>query len=480
MSSKNSIPELESYGICEIQPWTCAGTYASPEKKAAAFFADQADNRSSASWKKAEFIVLTDLSNHSLEEILSKWVYILRKDPDAPHNIQKLLIKSDDAIWSLYDHNANLLGKGELQNIMTQYQSSQKNKKNCLPLGNKPHQKIFYGAPGSGKSWKTNEVVKVYSDTIRTTFHPESDYSTFVGCYKPKMVKVTKYGLQGQPITVDGRDLQEEVVTYKFVAQAFTKAYVQAWEKYANKDNGVLEPQFLVIEEINRGNCAQIFGDLFQLLDRKNGFSEYPIEADADLMDYLSEEFSKRINDVELPGVERFDEIKAGKILVLPPNFYIWATMNTSDQSLFPMDSAFKRRWDWEYVPIKRSDKASYTIGVNDVNGTPYDWWTFLLKINKRIFEATQSEDKKLGYFFAKPREGTTIEADVFVNKVLFYLYNDVFKDDGLPDVAIGDAAEGKVGFAAFFTDEGEIDEANVAKFLEVIVGTPEKATEEK
>lgn len=411
------------------------------------------------------------------------------------------------------------------------------------------YQKIYYGAPGSGKSWKTNEIVKTYKDTIRTTFHPESDYSTFVGCYKPKMESLKKVNqyltidrlatilkaeyeaagegsdkgkalavdlyaekyydyLDGQfgkvslaelvnkagltkGYTVGLRDsinvakyhaLQrqgEKHLVYTFVAQAFTKAYVQAWEKYAKKGNSAAEPQFLVIEEINRGNCAQIFGDLFQLLDRKNGFSEYPIEADADLMDYLNDEFSKRINVTELPDVERFDEIKAGKILVLPPNFYIWATMNTSDQSLFPMDSAFKRRWEWQYVPIKKDDEKVYKIAITDANGERYDWWTFLQKINKRIFEATQSEDKKLGYFFAKPRDGDEISLDVFVNKVLFYLYNDVFKDDGLPDVVIGDLADGKAGFAAFFTDDGEIDEASVAKFLEAIVGVNEKPADE-
>ena len=344
------------------------------------------------------------------------------------------------------------------------------------------YQKIYYGAPGSGKSWKTNKIVKTYKDTIRTTFHPESDYSTFVGCYKPKMERVRRTVLVGKVLdfaTGPEEILEEKRLVYTFVAQAFTKAYVQAWEKYAKKGSGAAEPQFLVIEEINRGNCAQIFGDLFQLLDRKNGFSEYPIEADADLMDYLNDEFSKRINVTELPDVERFDEIKAGKILVLPPNFYIWATMNTSDQSLFPMDSAFKRRWEWQYVPIKKDDKKVYEIVINDANGERYDWWTFLQKINKRIFEATQSEDKKLGYFFAKPRDGDEISLDVFVNKVLFYLYNDVFKDDGLPDVVIGDLADGKAGFAAFFTDEGKIDEASVAKFLEAIVGVNEKPADE-
>ena len=126
---------------------------------------------------------------------------------------------------------------------------------------------------------------------------------------------------------------KEEIITYKFIPQAFTKAYAAAWN--------TTEDVFLVIEEINRGNCAQIFGDLFQLLDRKGGRSEYLIEADTDLANYLQEALAKS------PRTDIPQEIKSGERLMLPQNLYIWATMNTSDQSLFPIDSAFKRRWDW-------------------------------------------------------------------------------------------------------------------------------------
>ena len=212
-----------------------------------------------------------------------------------------------------------------------------------------PLQQIYYGAPGTGKSYEINNFTKIYS-TIRTTFHPDSDYSTFVGAYKPVMQKVDLRDLSGH--IVEG--VQEDRIVYTYVKQAFLKAYLGAWQKYATSGE-TTEPKFLVIEEINRGNCAQIFGDLFQLLDRSdNGFSTYPIEAFAKGGEY---ELANEL-DVEIVvddytsnyGKTLSDAITNGRVLLLPNNLYIWATMNTSDQSLFPIDSAFLRRWDWRYM----------------------------------------------------------------------------------------------------------------------------------
>jgi hypothetical protein len=310
---------------------------------------------------------------------------------------------------------------------------------------------------------------------FRTTFHPDSDYSTFVGCYKPtkaiskrlqrmnlsledlakelgsyytneefgKIGGIQKFCFEYYPY-IDGeymsvnvtkllelagvpKDYNVEInkyikfchllpkqdpdkITYEFVPQAFTNAYVKAW----NTDENV----YLIIEEINRGNCAQIFGDLFQLLDRKNGISEYPIDADNDLGNYLMKELADSTREDFPVGV------KEGKKLVFPSNLYIWATMNTSDQSLFPIDSAFKRRWDWQYMPIENAGK-DWKI---EVNGHEYDWYLFLEAINKEVLELTHSEDKQLGYFFAKAVDGK-IDAKTLVNKVYFYLWTDVFKD---------------------------------------------------
>lgn len=305
-------------------------------------------------------------------------------------------------------------------------------------------QQIFYGAPGTGKSHKVKEVTdSIPSEFVfRTTFHPDSDYSTFVGAYKPTMKQLPIYNQQtGAQIGV------EDKIVYSFVPQAFLKAYVAAWK---NQD----QPVFLVIEEINRGNCAQIFGDIFQLLDRNdNGESEYPIKADQDIRDHLAKEFA---------GVEGLEEtIQSGEELVLPANLHIWATMNTSDQSLFPIDSAFKRRWDWKYMPIHNAGE-NWTIALSDME---YDWWDFVEKINKVIGDMTSSEDKKLGYFFCKACNGK-INAEKFVNKVVFYLWNDVFKDYELSNKAFDDV-DGKLNFNKFYTPSGEANEETIIKFLD-------------
>lgn len=316
-----------------------------------------------------------------------------------------------------------------------------------------PLQQITYGAPGTGKSHAIKKETAGKS-VIRTTFHPDSDYSTFVGAYKPVMeeadVRVVPVVLNnGASFDQNNGTLKEKRISYKFVKQAFLKAYLGAWKKYAEAEEGV-EPQFLVIEEINRGNCAQIFGDLFQLLDRndENGFSTYPIDADTDLQKEIERAFKeekdgesenpyKLSNDINVEGVvegysSNYDallskDIQEGRVLLLPPNLYIWATMNTSDQSLFPIDSAFKRRWAWDYVKITDGKKGWM------IQGADYscDWWTFIQKINEKIVLATSSDDKKLGYYFCKAKNNTTcIDEKLFVSKVIFYLWNDVFKDN--------------------------------------------------
>lgn len=340
-----------------------------------------------------------------------------------------------------------------------------------------PLQQIYYGAPGTGKSYEINNFTKIYS-TIRTTFHPDSDYSTFVGAYKPVMQKVDLRDLSGH--IVEG--VQEDRIVYTYVKQAFLKAYLGAWQKYA-KGGETTEPQFLVIEEINRGNCAQIFGDLFQLLDRSdNGFSTYPIEADSDLQNEIKKAFAEGgeyaiENGLDVDdavdsytsnyGETLSDDIKNGRVLLLPNNLYIWATMNTSDQSLFPIDSAFKRRWDWRYVKIADAGK-----GWKIKCGTEYcDWWTFVEEINKKIAKETSSDDKKLGYFFCKPdKNGNTISEDKFVGKVLFYLWNDVFKDGDTSLFKVGEYTE-EATFEAFYNDDNTVNIEAIRKFLVAVVG---------
>lgn len=338
----------------------------------------------------------------------------------------------------------------------------------------KPLQQIFYGAPGTGKSYTINKDTKG-EDVIRTTFHPDSDYSSFVGSYKPTTTEetvMTVIGTRAVPVeNADGTTRKESKIIYEFVSQAFLLAYVEAWKKYAATSEEEPKKQYLVIEEINRGNCAQIFGDLFQLLDRnESGFSDYPIKADADMKRQLAKAFSglsvaqaDSINAL-YDGHDVITEVLNGDILLLPNNLFIWATMNTSDQSLFPIDSAFKRRWDWSYMPISDAN-LGWTI---DLNGTRYDWWQFLEKINEKIGSTTNSEDKKLGYFFCKAKDGE-IKANKFVGKVIFYLWNDVFKDFEFGDSIFNDEDGGKLTFAKFYTEEGKqskVVEEKVKLFL--------------
>jgi hypothetical protein len=358
-------------------------------------------------------------------------------------------------------------------------------KKSPLILpANTPQQIIYYGAPGTGKSFAIKELTKG-GNVIRTTFHPDSDYSTFVGAYKPTTRETPRINDSGVHVTYhegekNGKVIMDNEITYEFVDQAFLQAYIEAWKEYCSNQYDP-QPVFLIIEEINRGNCAQIFGDLFQLLDRNSlGFSDYPIKADSDISKHLGEIF-KNIN-LTLPHADlinnMFDEedtatkVLSGDILLLPSNFYIWATMNTSDQSLFPIDSAFKRRWDWKYVPITEAlfrDEDGNVI--KDENGKPehldwvikidkreYDWWSFLQKVNNDVIYAlTSSEDKKLGYFFCKAKSGV-ISAETFTDKVIFYLWNEVFKDSPTDELKClkneDDKEHPQLTFQSFYTED--------------------------
>jgi len=379
-----------------------------------------------------------------------------------------------------------------------------------LPMS---YQIIFYGAPGTGKSHKIKEILGDYDgcpeskkvpkeNIFRITFHPDSDYSTFVGAYKPTMEKqadkiytkgeliskltemkdsgVTyspqKFGAKywrslkqlnlsdkknilhacdmSDSYTVEldkGAAVGEEYmlcsnesrIIYSFIPQAFLKAYIRA---YQTEDN-----VYLIIEEINRGNCAQIFGDLFQLLDRDaNGKSEYSIKADTDLRTFLEEELSETN-----PGIQ-------GGELCLPSNLYIYATMNTSDQSLFPIDSAFKRRWEMEYVKVNYDDAAKFKLEIDDRH--LYHWNEVLQGLNSYIKSETNSTNKIIGNRFAQAKVGDTIDLKTFRDKVLFFLFNDVFKDnDDFVRTFFGSDAENK-----FFEDLCESDDIQpIVHFIE-------------
>lgn len=291
-------------------------------------------------------------------------------------------------------------------------------------------QKIFYGAPGTGKSHKVKELTEKPEQqgrVERITFHPEYDYTSFVGGYKP---------------TMDGDNIR-----YEFVPQAFTNIYTKAWNDPGND-------YYLVIEEINRGNCAEIFGDIFQLLDRTN---DYKITPSKELKEHLEIEFKEN------------SSIDAEKLL-LPPNLNILATMNTSDQSLFPMDSAFKRRWDWEYIPINYSreeDKnSSAKFVVKLSNEESFKWLDFIEKVNEKISKNDNlGMDKCLGNYFIKPKNDE-IEIETFINKAIFYLWNDVFKDEIEEDSIF----KNKTTYENFFPIDDENGKQKIRDILDYLV----------
>lgn len=268
---------------------------------------------------------------------------------------------------------------------------------NMIPPKFEPTQKIFFGTPGGGKSYRVKKFIEEDRNAkyryFRVTFHPDTDYASFVGSYKPIM--------------------KGNEITYEYVPQVFTRAYIAAWNDQEHE-------YFIDIEEINRGNCAQIFGDLFQLLDRKSetGLSEYPVKADADLCYYLANAVDEDGN----PILNNKDGIKNNE-LRLPANLSIVATMNTSDQSLFPMDSAFKRRWDWEYVPSTFKEEDNYNISIGSKT---YKWHDFLKVVNNKIKDVTDSEDKQMGAYFIK----RNVDEEAFKSKVMYYLWSEICKEE--------------------------------------------------
>lgn len=414
--------------------------------------------------------------------LLSEFVSYIEKYPDANGNEAKEALSGKSNIDKFeYGYNATYVVMAKmvlgLQKIITTHLVEKTHVKHtCRTL-----QQIYYGAPGTGKSHIINQKVSNES-VIRTTFHPDSDYSTFVGCYKPTTKcepRFTSYGDKAMVIRDEkGNVLTEDRIVYEFVEQAFLQAYINAWKFYGETD-GEVKKQFLVIEEINRGNCAQIFGDLFQLLDRNMwGFSDYPIQADNDMRKQLTKAFNgleisqenkDRINACYRCDKDYVQQVLNGEILLLPDNLYIWATMNTSDQSLFPIDSAFKRRWDWQYMPIAKGRDNGKDLNWSIVaKDNEYDWWSFLTKINEQIGSTTNSEDKKLGFFFCKAVNGK-ISAETFVGKVIFYLWNDVFKDFGFDSDIFNDEDESTLSFDKFYSMEGGkvvVQKDKVEKFL--------------
>lgn len=278
-----------------------------------------------------------------------------------------------------------------------------------------PRNRIIFGAPGTGKSYKLN----IEKDTLlgaeqesyeRVTFHPGYSYANFVGTYKP--------------VSKDNKD-GENIIKYEYIPGPFMRVYVKALENIRNRKEG-LKPYLLLIEEINCANVAAVFGETFQLLDRDgNHVSEYTIHASEDMKKYLSDKLGGNSED--------YAEIK------IPDNMFIWATMNSADQGVFPMDTAFKRRWEFEYIGVDDGalEVERYIIPVGMGDSRRYVKWNELrTRINDILLsdECRANEDKLLGPFFlsrymlerALQDEDRFVES--FESKVIMYLFEDVMK----------------------------------------------------
>lgn len=472
----NLIQIVEQKGYWKVSKMTKPNTYRIVHKSS--FGATSLQVRDNVGWAVAELILVDELCTDEDEiHILQRWRILVSGDPIQPSS-QKLVLTNDGATYKLYNSAGTIVNEGDILDIIP----SVKQKPRIYScFENYSLQLISYGAPGTGKSKCVDDIAAKLSpeDVVRTTFHPDSDYASFVGAYKPKMVDVPRSRIDGDEIKKitkgDAQLLTERQISYEFVPQAFTKAYVQAWRRMAAPaEDGKVSPVMLVIEEINRGDCAKIFGDLFQLLDRRMeddpndkakgiGFSEYPVLADGDLADCIR----RALTDTDRAAIAaQWPRVVAKECLelVLPPNLHIWATMNTSDQSLFPMDSAFKRRWDWRYFPIKDHPKEGWTIAIGEKR---YSWWDFLVKVNREVFRLTSSEDKQLGYFFVRAAD-KTVNADTFVNKVLFFLWNGVFKDC-VTECDFLKNGDDYFSFRDFFEADGRAHTAHIAQFLKAL-----------
>lgn len=270
------------------------------------------------------------------------------------------------------------------------------------------HNRIVFGAPGTGKSYKIYKDIKdnnLTNQFTRVTFHPNYTYSQFVGAYKPVKVLDEKSG--------------KESVSYSFVPGPFLRILIKALK---DENQGI--PHVLVIEEVNRANPAAVFGDVFQLLDRdENGKSTYIINMSAEMEEYVKCELGSEIDE-----------------LYIPSNMYIWATMNSADQGVYPIDSAFKRRWSFEYIGIDENSKelegTEYEfIKLKNPEGsyTTYKWNEVRTTINMMLKDKV-NEDKLLGPFFLSKAELLKSKLNqkefdnIFKSKVLMYLYEDIIK----------------------------------------------------
>lgn len=325
---------------------------------------------------------------------IHSYIDYLRRDNDT--NNSELLNAMQNEIHSLLHQKPNITSLISSPSTLTPSDSL-----TTAPVSISGANIIYYGAPGTGKSHKLDELIKKENtNTFRVTLHPEYTYSDFVGQLLPVSKKAN-----------DGND--KYTVSYEFVPGIFTIALKEAIN---NPDRSV----YLILEELSRANVAAVFGDLFQLLDRKNGISEYPID---------NPDISKIVY-----GKANTDQDTYKKIYI-PNNLSILATVNTSDQNVYPMDTAFKRRFEWRYVS---TDYGSNSEDFKDNNNPTIDvgnnirvTWDNLYKgLNSFIVgELGLNEDKQIGPYFIKFEGANGDKAhDLVKDKLLQYLWEDINK----------------------------------------------------
>ena len=322
-------------------------------------------------------------------------------DVDMIAMLQKLLATTD---------NESTAVRNEIDNDNSPAMQAQTTKVST-PVISCPfaHNRIFFGAPGTGKSYLLEEQRKKFFANPecyeRVTFHPDYAYANFVGTYKPVPLK---------------NEAGESIITYAYVPGPFMRIYVEAL-KHPDKI------YLLAIEEINRANVAAVFGDVFQLLDRDDdGNSMYPIHASEDMKHYIAKELGG--------DPKQYSSIR------IPSNMYIWATMNSADQGVFPMDTAFKRRWEFEYIGINSSEQqmSHYNVQLGQGEYAKIINWNELRRaINEELVCMNVNEDKLMGPFFLSDKVMKTLAVGpednaafihAFKNKVLMYLFDDAAK----------------------------------------------------
>lgn len=480
---------LEKLGVRETKAETYPNTYSLVNSDS--FLAQQVSNRDSASWKKAEYIILTDMQVS--QGILNGWKKLTERDP-LPRAIQKLCVPTSGNQFDVYDSQGNLIKSDSLEKIIKHTPDIVDILNDNNPLTSAkfnlnrssftPSQIIYYGVPGCGKSYEVNKVINAELDKygvtdkeyhkVRCVFHPEYCNADFVGQIYP-YVKPDNGGVE-----------------YRFKPGPFAEIVRRAYRNPA-------EPFFLVIEEINRGNAAAIFGEMFQLLDRirpedgpeelsgniyNTGWSSYGV-TNIDVNAYIRQKSTDNPEKIEYDdSVPYGNEIKFinNTAVRLPPNLSIYATMNTNDQNVFTMDNAFQRRFKSKMIRnVLDENSAQYKTEIDD---TGVYWGDFRKWINEKILlpqtAVLKADDKCLGGWFItgeKINGVDKIKKEDFAEKVLKYLWDDVFKrnksgeifvkDDKVNSLSdLIDAFETSVGFESFekIFKMNDVDKAKLQK----------------